>query len=103
NCPKLTKPKIDAFKETWLMEDFVPLQDDKIYYAGQAIAAVVADTLEHAMFAANLVKVSYDEEKPIIKISDGMAGAYKPDVWIGFIPGLQLSRGDVKTALEKLQ
>ncbi len=103
NAPKLVKPKVDAFKETWMMEDFIPLQDDTIYYAGQAIAAVVADTLEHALFAASFVKVTYDEKKPIIKTGDGMAGAYKPEVWIGFIPGMQLSRGDVKTALEKLQ
>jgi xanthine dehydrogenase YagR molybdenum-binding subunit len=39
----------------------VPFHDATVYYAGQQIAVVVADTLEHATHAAELVKVTYSE------------------------------------------
>ena len=35
------------------------LQDDQVYYNGQHIAVVVADTLERAQYAASLVKIAY--------------------------------------------
>lgn len=35
---------------------------------GQVIAAVVADTQEHAQRAAKAVKITYDELEPIITI-----------------------------------
>ncbi len=37
----------------------LPLQSTKLHYAGECVAVVVADTLEHARTAAQLVKVSY--------------------------------------------
>src|SRR5206468_3282540 len=40
---------------------FIPLSDGTIHYVGQQIAVVVADTLEHATHAAELVKVEYSE------------------------------------------
>lgn len=40
------------------------LQDDVVHYNGQPIGLVVADTLEHAMEAAHLVRVRYAEERP---------------------------------------
>jgi xanthine dehydrogenase YagR molybdenum-binding subunit len=42
---------------------YIPLSDGTIHYVGQQIAVVVADTLEHATHAAELVKVTY-ESKP---------------------------------------
>lgn len=39
-----------------------PFRDATIHYLGQQIAVVVADTLEHATHAAELVKVTYDEK-----------------------------------------
>jgi xanthine dehydrogenase YagR molybdenum-binding subunit len=40
-----------------------PLQDDQVYYHGQPIAVVVADTCERATHAAMLVRATYDEAK----------------------------------------
>lgn len=39
----------------------IPFADNRIHYVGQRIAVVVADTLEHAICGAELVKVAYDE------------------------------------------
>jgi xanthine dehydrogenase YagR molybdenum-binding subunit len=39
---------------------FIPLSDGTIHYVGQQIAVVVADTLEHATHAAELVKIAYE-------------------------------------------
>ncbi len=37
----------------------MPFSDDSVHYLGQAVAAVVADTFEHATHAAGLVRVTY--------------------------------------------
>ena len=45
-----------------------PFEDDKIYYWGQFVAAVVAETLEQAKAAARrLCKVEYDAETPDVR------------------------------------
>jgi xanthine dehydrogenase YagR molybdenum-binding subunit len=40
------------------------LQDNAVHYNGEPIALVVADTFEHAVAAADMVKVRYHEERP---------------------------------------
>ena len=42
------------------------LQDDGVRYNGQPIGLVIADTLEHAREAADLVHVAYESEKPVL-------------------------------------
>lgn len=42
------------------------LQDDVVRYNGQPIGVVVADTWEHAREAADLVRVTYDAERPVL-------------------------------------
>lgn len=44
-------------------EPFIPLQDDKVYYIGQHIGLVLAETLEAAEYALTKVEVTYQEEK----------------------------------------
>jgi xanthine dehydrogenase YagR molybdenum-binding subunit len=41
-----------------------PFEDETIYYWGQYVAVVVAETLEQARAAANAVRVEYDADKP---------------------------------------
>src|SRR5256885_2452825 len=41
------------------------LQSDRIYFFGQQVAVVVADTFENATAAAALVKVTYEAEAPM--------------------------------------
>jgi xanthine dehydrogenase YagR molybdenum-binding subunit len=56
------------------------LQDDKIWYADQPIAVVVADTLEHAQHAAALVTATYDTSAPVAEIDAVLGEAYDPGV-----------------------
>ena len=44
-----------------------PFDDDQIYYWGQYVAVVVAETLEQAKAAAQAVKVEYDVETPDVR------------------------------------
>ena len=47
-----------------------PLQDDTVYYYGQFVALVVANTFQQAQDAAFHVKVSYQQQKPLVHMSD---------------------------------
>jgi xanthine dehydrogenase YagR molybdenum-binding subunit len=69
----LTAPVLAAFGKTW-----VPLQDKKIDYHGQAIAFVVAKTFEQARDAAMLVDVTYRERPAATSLTEGLATAEDP-------------------------
>ena len=63
-------------------EQYIPLQDDRIYYSGQHIGVVVAETLEQAHYAASLVQVRYEEELPVTTMQAAMEHCFAPDnVW----------------------
>jgi xanthine dehydrogenase YagR molybdenum-binding subunit len=69
NMPKLfrTSPPAegaDMSEGAFLQEHRPPFEDNTIRYYGQYVAAVVADTFEHAQAAADAIKVSYNEKKP---------------------------------------
>jgi xanthine dehydrogenase YagR molybdenum-binding subunit len=77
-----------------------PFEDDNIYYYGQYVALVVADTFEEAQDAAFHVKVSYQSNKPLVRMdpsappgqASGGAEVYSPP------RGSQYSRGDAESA-----
>lgn len=46
-----------------------PFEDENIYYFGQYVALVVADTFEQAQDAAAHVKVTYEAKKPIVRFN----------------------------------
>ncbi|HEX4036493.1 MAG TPA: xanthine dehydrogenase family protein molybdopterin-binding subunit [Acidobacteriaceae bacterium] len=48
-----------------------PFEDDNVYYYGQYVALVVANTFEQAQEAARRVKIEYDAQKPSISFDDG--------------------------------
>lgn len=57
-----------------------PLAEERVYYAGQGVAAVVAATREQALDAAELVQVEYEDLPCVVDAKD----AVKPDapqVW----------------------
>ena len=53
-------------------ETRLPFEDDRVYYAGQFVALVVADTFENARAAAYKVKVSYKAEEAIANLDQGV-------------------------------
>jgi xanthine dehydrogenase YagR molybdenum-binding subunit len=65
NVPKIFKP-VNDWQVSKISESRLPLSDDRIYYAGQIIALVIADTFERARHAANLVQVDYETQPPLI-------------------------------------
>ncbi len=79
NAPRVTVPK-DPFALTDPQHGhpLQPLQDDHVYYNGQPIAVVVADTLERARLAADLVRVTYREEQAAIDFAAAAAHAAPP-------------------------
>lgn len=78
----------------WGEKDLMPLQNDKIFYDGQHVAIVVAETFESAQHGAALLKVDYDEEKPAIEIEQSEESAFKPK------GGPQYSKGDITAGLQ---
>jgi len=48
-----------------------PFEDENVYYWGQYVALVVADTLEQATAAADAVRVEYDAETPDVTTNLG--------------------------------
>jgi xanthine dehydrogenase YagR molybdenum-binding subunit len=47
-------------------QTYLPLQDDKVHYAGQPVALVVAETLDQAAYAGTLVEIAYEADRPIV-------------------------------------
>jgi xanthine dehydrogenase YagR molybdenum-binding subunit len=80
-------------------KDLLPLQSDRIFYDGQAIAVVIAETLETAEQAASQVKVSYTADEPLVQMEKNLGKAYKPKSGLGG-GQLEQKRGDVDTALQ---
>ena len=79
-------------------KDLLPLQSERIFYNGQHIAVVIAETFEIAEHAAALIKVSYNEEKPVIDIDDAEARIYQPDQGLGGSQ-VQVKRGDAEKGM----
>src|SRR5947209_11577496 len=78
NAPRV-RPAAEATNPTATDVVRVPLLQDKgIYYNGQHIAVVVADTLERAQQAAELVKVQYREGEAQVRMEDALGDAYPP-------------------------
>lgn len=69
-----------------------PLEDRRIHYAGQFVAAVVAETFEQARWATHLVKIRYRAAAPVVSLDAGEAAhGAKPK-------GDDTSRGDPEPA-----
>src|ERR1700744_889448 len=74
-------------------KDLLPLQNDRVFYGGQHIAVVVAETFEQAEQAAALVKVTYDEQPAAVGLEKNRGTAYKPASGLGGAE-TQVKRGD---------
>src|SRR5438105_2902608 len=100
NAPQFKPYPDDLTKKGAPGENRVPLQDDKIHYAGQHLGVVVAESFEQATHAASLVRITYQTQQPVVTIPDEAAqkSATRPETFIGR-EKLQVKRGDVDGAL----
>jgi xanthine dehydrogenase YagR molybdenum-binding subunit len=98
NAPRLRKnlvPQIGAGRWS-LGRDPLPLQDDRVRYAGQPVAVVVAETFEAATDAASRLIVAYDPEPAATDLHQALDAAYPPSLRIG---KPDYARGDAARAL----
>ena len=73
-----------------------PLQDNSVYYSGEHIGVVIADTLEQATYAASLVRFTYDEETPIMEMQKQREEEIEPPTVMGKPP--KVVRGNPEDA-----
>jgi len=59
-------------------QGYLPLQDDKVHYAGQPVALVIAETRDAAAHAGSLVKFEYAAEPPVVFSRDSAKEAVEP-------------------------
>ena len=79
--PTLYHSPSSMAQENHMDETRLPFEDDRVHYAGQFVALVVANTFEVAREAARLVDVRYAEDTPVITLKQAMASGakIKPD------------------------
>ncbi len=66
--------KIKGFKTSLLVRDPKDEKTNVVMYQGDEVAAVVADTEEHAIDAARAVKVEYEVLPPVVSVDAALAG-----------------------------
>ena len=79
NMPKLPKSSAMGVGAVPFARKLSLLQDNEVHYFLQTIGVVVADTLVHAAHAAELVKVKYEEGKPLMGLVEHLDDAFAPD------------------------
>ncbi|MGA9528914.1 MAG: xanthine dehydrogenase family protein molybdopterin-binding subunit [Terriglobales bacterium] len=69
-----------------------PFEDENIYYYGQFVALVVAETFEQAQAAAAQVHVVYESKPPLVHLDSAVTKEK---------PSAQKTRGDAQAAIEQ--
>jgi xanthine dehydrogenase YagR molybdenum-binding subunit len=78
NAPKMFRPVNNFMTASKPGEIRVVFEDDNVHYSGQYVAVVVAETLQQAQYAANLVKITYETATPAVETEQAMNTAYDP-------------------------
>lgn len=100
NAPKL-EPLKTFMQGGTAAEEHLPFQDNSVYYSGQHIGVVIADTLEQATYAASLVQFTYEEETPIMEMQKQRDEEFDPQTVMGK-PGTVV-RGNPEDAFNKAE
>ncbi len=69
NFPKLHRSPSNFAQQNKVDEARLPFEDNNVYYGGQFVALVVANTFENARDAAHFVDVTYQESKPVTSLT----------------------------------
>src|SRR5687768_1826297 len=83
----LNSPKIPAYydaggnpvKGTTGGQELRVFTEDKIYFSGQPVVLVIADTFERAVYAASLVKLQYNKEAHVTDVKENLQLAALPN------------------------
>jgi len=86
--------------ETSIASSIYPAAEKEVFYAGQYVAAVVADTFETARDAALLVKVQYEESDHVTDMDKSPADERPEDVF-GAPPVIEI--GNAEAALDSAE
>src|SRR5262245_60316149 len=80
NAPRLNMWNFTESNQPSLAEPrgVPPLQTDVILHAGQHLAVAVADTLEHAQHAAELLEITYETQPALVDLDRELASAFRP-------------------------
>jgi xanthine dehydrogenase YagR molybdenum-binding subunit len=97
NAPRLHSPGGLATGGEFA-EHFFPLQDEHIYFWGQCVAVVVADTLERAEDAAGRVQIDYTPSRFETDMEDNPTDVYEPSRYL-VTQKLQIGRGDIEAGI----
>ncbi|MGI4020446.1 MAG: xanthine dehydrogenase family protein molybdopterin-binding subunit [Janthinobacterium lividum] len=95
HSPSSSDPGGGKFAE----KDLLPLQNDRVFYDGQIVAVVIAETFEQAEHASKLVKIDYQIEDPIFDLEKNIGKAYKTGP-SSTGSETQVSRGNAAEALK---
>ena len=80
-------------------QQLLPLQDDRVFYRGQPIAAVVAETLEQAQYAASILTVRYETASHKVNPKSHLADSFSPGK--SWTNPADVSRGDLALGLKQ--
>src|SRR6201998_4533282 len=94
NAPKLQALPADLTASGEPREHRLPFQDDQVYFQGQHLGAVIAETFEQAREAASLVRVRYQPGELRTDLLGLADQAIEPRFWVGRVKR-QDKRGDV--------
>lgn len=78
-----------------------PMQDAEIYWNGQPVAVVIAETQDQAEYAASLVRVEYEASESEVSFDELKAEAKSPGKIMG--EPAEVKVGDAEGALEKAE
>ncbi len=97
NAPKMKKPPIFGNGNGAGANDQPPMQSAEIFYDGQPIACVIAETLDQAEYAASLIRVEYAEAEFSVSFEAAQADAKTPPNIMG--EPAEIKIGDAEDAL----
>ncbi|MEM6403059.1 MAG: xanthine dehydrogenase family protein molybdopterin-binding subunit, partial [Cyanobacteria bacterium P01_D01_bin.116] len=98
NAPKL-QPLKPFMQGGTAAEEYLPFHDNSVYYSGEHIGLVIANTLEQATYAASLVQFIYEEETPIVEMEKHRNQEFEPQTVFGKQPNFV--RGNPQDTFEK--
>jgi len=93
NIAPLYRPAGALAEQSRPGESRPPFEDENVYYYGQFVALVIAETFEQAQDAAAHVHVDYDAQRPLVRLEQAPMPS-KP-------PQAHYARGDAAAALQQ--